>query len=258
MHYEFNLGQPTFTVGNIDIVTVTRGKNYRHSYRNGRLKHGFVYMERGSMTDDFSDASIGAITLTRGEFLFVPKGSEYVGIYNEDDTEIKIVQFELLSGALPAYLSKPRKIPLPHVKESIHAFFSPHETAANRHPFYYLSCLYQLLWQIDVLHADLPHEYKRLGSALSELSERYGENRPVKYYADLCGMSEVNFRRLFRNYTGRSPIEYRNDLRLNSARAKLQSGEYNVTEAAESCGFANLSFFIRLYKKKFGYTPKQE
>jgi len=68
----------------------------------------------------------------------------------------------------------------------------------------------------------------------------------------------VNFRRLFRGYTGSSPIEYRNDLRLSSARAKLQSGEYNVTEAAESCGFSNLSFFIRLYKKKFGYTPKQE
>ena len=45
---------------------------------------------------------------------------------------------------------------------------------------------------------------------------------------------------------------------LNSARSKLQSGEYNVSEAASLCGFTNLSFFIRLYKKKFGHTPKQE
>ena len=258
MHYEYSLGQPNFTVGNIDVVNVVRGKNYRHSYRSGRLKHGFVYLVKGAMTDDFSDGSIGEISLSPGELLFIPKGSEYVGIYNEDETEIRIVQFELLSGTLPAYLSKPRKIPLPHVKESMSAFFPPHETASNRHPFYYLSCLYHLLWQIDNLYADLPHEYKRLKNALRELSEGYGENRPVGYYAALCGMSEVNFRRLFRNYTGSSPVEYRNDLRLNSARAKLQSGEYNVTEAAESCGFANLSFFIRLYKKKFGYTPKQE
>jgi len=71
-------------------------------------------------------------------------------------------------------------------------------------------------------------------------------------------MSEVNFRRLFREYTGMSPIDYRNDLRLKNARAMLASGEYNVTEAAEASGFSNLPFFIRLYKKKFGHTPKKE
>ena len=59
-------------------------------------------------------------------------------------------------------------------------------------------------------------------------------------------------------YTGCSPIEYRNDLRLAGARGKLRSGEYNVSEAAELCGFTNLSFFIRLYKKKYGHTPKKE
>jgi AraC-like DNA-binding protein len=38
----------------------------------------------------------------------------------------------------------------------------------------------------------------------------------------------------------------------------LQSGEYNVSEAAFESGFTNLSFFIRLYKKKYGHTPKQD
>ena len=55
-----------------------------------------------------------------------------------------------------------------------------------------------------------------------------------------------------------SPIEDRNHVRLNMARAKLQSGEYNVFEAAQAVGFSNLSFFIRLYKKKFGHTPGHE
>ena len=90
------------------------------------------------------------------------------------------------------------------------------------------------------------------------MSENWHENRTVSYYAELCNMSEMNFRRLFREYTGMSPIEYRNDIRLTNARNKLQSGEYNVSEAAEICGFSNLSFFIRLYKKKYGYTPKKE
>lgn len=258
MRYEANLQQLDFTVGNIDTVNVVRDKNYRHSYRNGRSKHGFICLVRGTMTDIFTDSSIGEISLKSGDLLFIPKGSEYVGVYTEDNTEIRIVQFDIVAGSLPAYLSKPVKIPLPYAKESMNAFFSPHENRATRHPFYYLSCLYQLLWQIDILFSDIPHKYNRLKDALHEISERYFENQNVAYYAGLCDMSEVNFRRLFKEYTGSAPIEYRNDLRLNSARAKLQSGEYNVSEAAESCGFTNLSFFIRLYKKKYGYTPKKE
>lgn len=258
MQYEYNLQPRDLSVGNVDTVNVVRGKNYRHSFRSGRAKHGFIFLVRGAMTDVFSDSSIGQIPLKGGDLLFVPKGSEYVGIYTEDDTEVRIVQFDVLSGSLPQYLAKPVKIDLPYAKESINAFFSSHESTQTRHPFYYMSCLYQLLWQIDVLCSNIPHKYNRLKNALYEMSERYFENRSVAYYAKLCNMSEVNFRRLFKEYTGSAPIEYRNDLRLSSAKAKLQSGEYNVSEAAESCGFPNLSFFIRLYKKKFGYTPKKE
>ena len=71
-------------------------------------------------------------------------------------------------------------------------------------------------------------------------------------------MSEVSFRRSFREYTGLSPIDYRNAIRLSNAKSKLQSGAYNVSEAAYESGFSNLSFFIRLYKKKYGHTPKKE
>ncbi len=76
-------------------------------------------------------------------------------------------------------------------------------------------------------------------------------------YAKLCDMSEVCFRRYFKEFTGKSPIEYRNDTRLNNAKILLQSGQYTVSEVAEACGFSNLSFFTRLYKRKYGHTPKR-
>ena len=140
----------------------------------------------------------------------------------------------------------------------INAFFNPVDNRTFAPPFYYLSCFYRLLWQIDESYSKIPVKYKKLQAALSEISERYAENEKIEYYAELCGMSEVNFRRLFREYTGQSPVDYRNELRLNHARIKLQSGEYNVSEAAVTSGFSNLSFFIRLYKKKYGHTPKKE
>lgn len=258
MHNEYSLQPPHFTVGNIDVVNVVRGKNYRHSYRNGRRKHGFVYVVKGAMIDTFSDKTTDEISLKAGDLIFIPKGTEYTGTYTEDETEINIIQFDLVSGTLPSYLSKPLKLSFLRGNDSIQAFLLPHENTALRHPFYCMSCLCKLLWEIDRVYAKIPQQYNRLKEAFTELANRCFENRPISYYAELCNMSEPNFRRLFRACTGVSPIEYRNDLRLSCARAKLQSGEYNVTEAAESSGFTNLSFFIRLYKEKFGHTPKQE
>ena len=258
MHFDIPLNQAAFTVGNIDLVSVVRGRDYRHSYRSGREKHGFIYLIQGAMTGEFADSTVGQIHLKVGQLLFVPKGTEYVSVYNEDDTRIRIIQFDLLSGRLPMYLSRPVRLELPQSRELLKGLFAPNDPNGTMHPFYCLSGLYGLLWQIDRLHSDIPPKYKRLKNALQAMSEGFDRDSSVDEYAALCDMSNVTFRRLFKEYTGRAPIEYRNDLRLSSARAKLQSGEYNVTEAAEACGFHSLSFFIRLYKKKYGYTPKKE
>ena len=258
MHYDIPMDQAAFTVGNIDAVSVIRGKDYSHSYRNGREKHGFIYLIQGSMTGCFVDPAVGKMHLKSGQLLFVPKNTEYVSVYNEDDTRVRIIQFDLLTGRLPTYLSRPVRLELPQGRELVNELFVPQNPNGAMHPFACLSGLYGLLWQIDRLYSDIPPRYRRLKNALQAMAEGVPEDRGVTEYAALCGMGEVTFRRLFKEYTGCAPIEYRNDLRLSSARAKLQSGEYNVTEAAEACGFRNLSFFIRLYKKKYGYTPKKE
>lgn len=258
MKYIYDLKDPEFRVGNIDIQNVSRPKDYSHTFRSGRGKHGFIYVVSGRMRDIFHSNNIDDISVNTGELLFVPKGTIYTGIYLEEKTEIKIVQFDLVSGTLPEYLTLPVKIEFPNAGELMEAFFKPEENRTQSHPFYYLSCLYGLLWQIDESYSKIPAKYKKLQAALSEITEYWSKNVSVAYYADLCNMSEVNFRRIFKEYTGLSPINYRNDLRLSHAKNKLQSGEYNVSEVAEICGFSNLSFFIRSYKKKYGHTPKNE
>ena len=182
----------------------------------------------------------------------------YTGTYTEDGTQVKIIQFDLIHGELPPYLSKPVKIGIPRAHEWIEPFFQRVEERDFCHPFYYLSCLYGLLWQIDENCVSIPQKYKKLRPALSEMPKDWRKNRKIAYYAELCDMSESAFRRLFREYMGVSPIDYRNDLRLTHAKNKLQSGEFNVSDAAYDSGFSNLSFFIRLYKKKYGHTPKKE
>ena len=258
MRHEYKLQEPHFSVENIDILNVVRQKGFRHFYKNGRTKHGFVYTVQGSVRYTFTNSDDNDVIVKAGELVFIPKNTIYYSTYLEEGSETKIVQFDLKTGSLPTYLSFPHKLAFPEAGEQINSFFKPIKNHVFGHPFYYRSKFYELLWKIDESFSKIPTKYKRLQAAISEISENYNKNEKVSYYAELCDMSEVGFRRLFHDYTGQSPIEYRNDIRLANAKIKLQSGEFNVSEVAEESGFSNLSFFIRLYKKKFGYTPKKE
>ena len=245
--------QTDFSVAYIDILDVSWPKNHKYSCRNGRKNYGFIYVTHGSMRYDFHESGIDSLYIRAGTLLYIPKNCAYSTIYLEDNTAHKNIQFDLLSGALPEYLLTPQIIPLANAKDVLEPFFRHQDT----HLFYRLSCLYHFLWQVENCCSGLPVKYKRLSPALTAMSENSSASVPISYYSDLCGMSEVNFRRLFKEHTGKTPIEYRNDLRLEDAKCRIESGEYNVSEAAEASGFVNLSFFSRLYKKKYGHTPKQ-
>lgn len=75
---------------------------------------------------------------------------------------------------------------------------------------------------------------------------------------DICqkeGLSKYYFCRIFKETIGRSPIEYLNSLRINNAAELLKSGKYNVSEAAEMCGFNNINYFSKVFKKYKNALP---
>lgn len=81
------------------------------------------------------------------------------------------------------------------------------------------------------------------------------EKLSVPLLADTAGLSEGYYTRLFKKYTHTSPARFLSDLKLETACACLASG-LTVTEAAQKVGIDNISHFIRLFKQKYGITPK--
>ena len=51
--------------------------------------------------------------------------------------------------------------------------------------------------------------------------------------------------------------EYLNEHRLNAAADALRSSNDTILAIAEQCGFDNLSYFNRLFKKRYGLTPRE-
>ena len=55
--------------------------------------------------------------------------------------------------------------------------------------------------------------------------------------------------------TGKTPIEYLNEYRIEKATRKLRLTDMSVTDVAFSSGFSDLSYFIKIFKKTKGVSP---
>ena len=92
--------------------------------------------------------------------------------------------------------------------------------------------IYELLYLISKDNETIPAKYTKITAAINEVKLHYFQNEKTSDYADLCGMSESNFRTLFKEYTGNSFIDYRNTLRIGEAHKLISGGECTVSEAA--------------------------
>jgi two-component system response regulator YesN len=70
-------------------------------------------------------------------------------------------------------------------------------------------------------------------------------------------LSPSYFSQIFREETGRSPIDYLIDHRMEHAKRLLCTGRVNVTEAAGAVGYDSVSYFIRQFAARVGVTPGQ-
>ncbi|MDD6174622.1 MAG: AraC family transcriptional regulator [Firmicutes bacterium] len=97
----------------------------------------------------------------------------------------------------------------------------------------------------------------QLKHALAFMEEHFSEQVTLEQIAAQAEMSPRYFCRFFQELTHRSPVEYLNYYRIEQAGDRLLHSALSVTEIAYSCGFNDLSYFIRVFKKQKGVTPKK-
>ena len=96
----------------------------------------------------------------------------------------------------------------------------------------------------------------RMKTLLTYVKEHYGEKLTVADAASLTGYSEAHFMRLFHQETGQTFVSFLNEYRLTAAAYFLRESEKPVGEIASHCGFDNFSYFIRLFRRRFGQSPR--
>lgn len=118
-----------------------------------------------------------------------------------------------------------------------------------------LLVLIHRLYELIILEKDPADIDYRVKKAISYISENYANKVTVGELAKMAGLNTVYFGALFKSETGMLVNEYLMKTRINHAEDMMRNGECNVTEAAERCGYNDLSHFRKQFRKIKGYQP---
>lgn len=95
----------------------------------------------------------------------------------------------------------------------------------------------------------------RIQKVFHWVEENYTTEIRIDQAAKEVNLTPIAFSRWFKVQTGTNFINYVNDQRIYHAKNLLLNGK-NVSEACYSCGFNNLSYFNRVFKKAVSCSPK--
>lgn len=97
----------------------------------------------------------------------------------------------------------------------------------------------------------------RMKLAMTYMEEHYASELRLSELAALADMTPNYFCHCFKQAVGQSPFEYLIRYRLAKAQYALRTTDRSVTEIALGSGFGDVSYFIRLFRERFGMTPKR-
>ena len=96
--------------------------------------------------------------------------------------------------------------------------------------------------------------YKRI---VSYMEEHFAEKVSLEQLAGEAQCNPQYLCHFFKEIAGVSPIQYLINYRIEQARELLADTTKTVLEVSLDCGFENVSYFIRQFKKATGVTPRE-
>lgn len=94
-----------------------------------------------------------------------------------------------------------------------------------------------------------------VAKAIAFIHEHYPEPITREQIAEYVHVHENHLTNCFHQALGISLMTYLSRFRINQARTLLEAGELNITEVAMAVGFADSSYFGRIFQREVGISP---
>lgn len=247
--------------------------NYRpgfsyENYAGGRGFCGVILACSGSVV---YKSSGDTLTLTAGQIAFIPARTAYtVSNDGTEDFSHYTVNFDVASvspenGFVSALVASQSlcilntdNLPMYHnLFEKLTAVWS------DKRPGYRMAAkavvcelMFNFLTEYYAQNTDFS-VYDRILPAKRYIDEYFAREVTIGELADMCGMSDTNFRRRFKDVCGVSPIEYRAQIRVTKAKELLLCRFYSIDEVARMTGFPDANYFSRCFRRRTGMSPNR-
>ena len=94
-------------------------------------------------------------------------------------------------------------------------------------------------------------------AAIEYIHKNFSKNITLEKTASICNLSPCYFSKMFKKQVGVTFISYVNDIKINKAKEILENQDIPVLNVALDLGFEDCGYFIRVFKKSQGVTPKK-
>lgn len=202
---------------------------------------------------------------TSDSVLFIAKGTPY-SMTVDKAGECTVVEFdvadvqlsrELSGGGLCEYIITGDKS-IYKLTKSLAQYFG------LRGPAYFSKCLselYSLITQISTVHAynhSLAGKYGLIHASVKFIEANYArQDLYTPMLAEMSGIGETYYRNIFLAVFDMPPAKYIQLYRVGKAKELLLNTSSNVEEIALAVGFANASYFCKVFKSLTNMTPSE-
>ncbi|MBQ9783887.1 MAG: helix-turn-helix transcriptional regulator [Clostridia bacterium] len=211
------------------------------------------------------------LTARRGDIVFIPQGYRYyaqIDGENRKSIDTYTLNLHFLDEERADVLLSPHITVLAHRQDNHHelslqricdAFHRASPQAADKKRNL-ARAKGELLLLLDLIGAGTLQNddfYYPIRRGVEAFCEEWNQNEKIEKYAQMSDVSVTYFYRCFRKWSGKSPVEYRNALRLSNAESLLRCTDMKIGEIARAVGYDDPFYFCRIFSDTHGTSPQR-
>ncbi len=99
------------------------------------------------------------------------------------------------------------------------------------------------------------NDHQRMNLIYEFVTKNFQKNVSIEELANICSLTTPSFCRFFKKITGKTFVNFLNEYRILKAQELLSKRNLSLAEVIEKCGFNDMAYFSKLFKKYTGYAP---
>jgi len=135
--------------------------------------------------------------------------------------------------------------------------FCGHEVAITASKILMINMHQQPQTSFSIFQFQKGHADDAIAVVQQYMEKNYTKTITVKEMAGISNMSPRNLIRRFEQATSNTPLEYLQRFRIENAKKLLENKNYGIEQVAMKCGYEDISFFRKVFKRHVGMTPRE-